>query len=190
MFLQVSICFLLQPLNWSQRSSSQIHIPIDNRCFKSSTNATAYASYKVYSYIHALELVQHTYRSKYSLEEHVSAKNLNDMSKWAASELVKHHEVFAKVTEKLNRVIGHDRWVEEKDMPSLLYIKAILKESLRLHPVTPLLVPRRTREDFKVAGYAIPKETRILVSVWSIGKGTKLWDKHLGQDEGCVMVIV
>jgi typhasterol/6-deoxotyphasterol 2alpha-hydroxylase len=76
-------------------------------------------------------------------------------------------------------VIGQDRWVEEKDMPNLPYIKAILKESLRLHPVTPLLVPRRTREDCKVAGYDIPEDTRILVSVWSIGRDPKVWDKPL-----------
>jgi typhasterol/6-deoxotyphasterol 2alpha-hydroxylase len=76
-------------------------------------------------------------------------------------------------------VIGQDRWVEEKDMPNLPYIKAILKESLRLHPVTPLLVPRKTREDCKVAGYDIPEDTRILVSVWSIGRDPKLWDKPL-----------
>ncbi|GJZ86968.1 cytochrome P450 71A1-like protein [Tanacetum coccineum] len=106
-------------------------------------------------------------------------KNLNDISKWAIAELIKHPEVIAKATEKLDQVIGQDRWVEEKDMPSLPYIKATLKESLRLHPVTPLLIPRRRREDCKVAGYAIPEDTQILVSVWSIGKGPELWDKPL-----------
>nr|GEW08462.1 hypothetical protein [Tanacetum cinerariifolium] len=86
-------------------------------------------------------------------------RKFNYISKWVVSELIKHHEVFAKVTEKLDRVIGQDIWVEEKDMPNLPYIKAILKESLRLHPVTPLLVIKRTCEDCRVAGYAISEET-------------------------------
>ncbi|GJW36691.1 cytochrome P450 71A1-like protein [Tanacetum coccineum] len=86
---------------------------------------------------------------------------------------------FTQAIEELDRVIGQDRWVEEKDMSNLPYIKAILKESLRLHPVTPLLVPRRAREDCKIAGYDIPEDTRIFVSVWSIGRDPKLWDKPL-----------
>ncbi|GKD12135.1 cytochrome P450 71A1-like protein [Tanacetum coccineum] len=98
---------------------------------------------------------------------------------WAIAELIKHPVIFEKATEELDRVIGQDRWVEEKDMSNLPYIKAILKESLRLHPVTPLLVPRRAREDCKIAGYDIPEDTRIFVSVWSIGRDPKLWDKPL-----------
>ncbi|PWA37112.1 cytochrome P450 [Artemisia annua] len=98
---------------------------------------------------------------------------------WAIAELIKHPEIFEKATEELDRVIGQDRWVEEKDMPNLPYIKAILKESLRLHPVAPLLVPRRARADCKVAGYYIPEDTQILVSVWTIGRDPKLWDKSL-----------
>ena len=80
-----------------------------------------------------------------------------------------------KATEELNKVIGKERWVEEKDMINLPYINAIAKETMRLHPVAPMLVPRMAREDCQVAGYDIAKGTRVLVNVWSIGRDQTVW---------------
>ncbi|XP_062008754.1 trimethyltridecatetraene synthase-like [Rosa rugosa] len=101
---------------------------------------------------------------------------------WAISELLKKPEIFKKATEELDRVIGRERWVEEKDIVDLPFIDAIAKETMRLHPVAPMLVPRLAREDCQVAGYDIPKGTRILVSVWTIGRDPTLWDNP---DEFC-----
>ncbi|KAM0879803.1 hypothetical protein ACQ4PT_033985 [Festuca glaucescens] len=95
---------------------------------------------------------------------------------WALSELLKKPEVFAKATEELDRVVGRGRWVTEKDIPSLPYVDAIVKETMRLHPVAPMLVPRLSREDTSIGGYDIPAGTRVLVSVWSIGRDPELWD--------------
>ncbi|XP_071711037.1 trimethyltridecatetraene synthase-like [Rutidosis leptorrhynchoides] len=95
---------------------------------------------------------------------------------WAIAQLLKKPEIFKKATNELDRVIGRDRWVEETDMVNLPYINAIVKETMRLHPVAPMLPPRRTREDCKVAGYDIPKDTLVLVSVWTIGRDSELWD--------------
>lgn len=101
---------------------------------------------------------------------------------WAISELLKKPEIFRKATEELDRVIGRERWVEEKDVPNLPFIDSIVKETMRLHPVAPMLVPRFSREDCKVDGYDIPKGTQVLVNVWTIGRDPQLWDKP---DEFC-----
>jgi cytochrome P450 len=95
---------------------------------------------------------------------------------WAISELLKKPEIFKKATEELDRVIGRERWVEEKDIVNLPFVDAIAKETMRLHPVAPMLVPRLAREDCQVAGYDIPKGTRVLVSVWTIGRDPNLWE--------------
>nr|AOK93460.1 flavanone 3'-hydroxylase 1 [Morus alba var. atropurpurea] len=95
---------------------------------------------------------------------------------WAISELLKKPEIFKKATEELDRVIGRERWVEEKDIVNLPYIDAIAKETMRLHPVAPMLVPRFCLDDIKINGYDIPKDTRVLVSVWAIGRDPSLWD--------------
>lgn len=99
------------------------------------------------------------------------------IAEWALAELLKKPEIFEKATDELDRVIGRNRWVEEKDIPNLPYINAIMKETMRLHPVSPLLVPRLAREDIKIAGYDIPKGTRVMVNVWTIGRDPSLWDK-------------
>ncbi|KAL1814326.1 hypothetical protein DCAR_0518463 [Daucus carota subsp. sativus] len=96
---------------------------------------------------------------------------------WAISELLRKPEILEKATEELNRVIGTSRWVEEDDMRNLPYIQAIVKETMRLHPVAPLLAPREARQDCKIGEYDIVKGTRILVSVWSIGRDPALWEE-------------
>ncbi|KAJ8774005.1 hypothetical protein K2173_009436 [Erythroxylum novogranatense] len=101
---------------------------------------------------------------------------------WAISELLKKPEIFEKATEELDRVIGRERWVEEKDIVNLPFIDAIGKETMRLHPVAPMLVPRMSREDIQIAGYDVQKGTRVLVNVWTIGRDPNLWENP---DEFC-----
>jgi cytochrome P450 len=43
--------------------------------------------------------------------------------------------------------------------------------------VAPLLVPRLAREDIQIAGYDIPKGTRVLVNASAIGRDPSIWDK-------------
>ncbi|KAK9099535.1 hypothetical protein Syun_026580 [Stephania yunnanensis] len=78
---------------------------------------------------------------------------------WAISELMKKPMILKKAQEELDKVIGKERWVEEKDMPNLPYIQAITKETMRMHPVAPLLVPRLAREHRSVS-WSEPNEFR------------------------------
>ncbi|WVZ57015.1 hypothetical protein U9M48_007461 [Paspalum notatum var. saurae] len=103
---------------------------------------------------------------------------------WAMSELLRNPEVLAKATEELERVVGRDRLVSEGDIPSLPYLEAVVKETMRLHPVVPLLTPRQAREDVSVSvggggGYDIPAGTRVFVNVWAIGRDPAVWEAPL-----------
>ncbi|KAB2024456.1 hypothetical protein ES319_D06G088300v1 [Gossypium barbadense] len=96
---------------------------------------------------------------------------------WAISELIRQPQLIRQATEELDRVIGRERWVEERDIPQLPYINAIMKETMRKHPVSVLLAPHLALEDCNVAGYHIRKGTRVFVNTWSIGRDPLLWEK-------------
>ncbi|KAL6602887.1 hypothetical protein ACP70R_043248 [Stipagrostis hirtigluma subsp. patula] len=96
-------------------------------------------------------------------------------TEWAMSELLRKPEVLAEATEELDRVVGRDRLVRDEDIPNLPYIEAIVKETMRLHPVTPMLSPRLSREDVSISGYDIPTGTLVFVNVWAIGRDPAVW---------------
>ncbi|XP_047326362.1 iridoid oxidase-like [Impatiens glandulifera] len=98
---------------------------------------------------------------------------------WIMSELLNNPNCMAKLKEELNRIVGRERKVEESDMDKLPYLHAIVKESLRLHPPLPLLLPRNSMEDVNFNGYFIPKGTQVLVNAYAIGRDPEVWDDPL-----------
>ncbi|KAF3439694.1 hypothetical protein FNV43_RR17972 [Rhamnella rubrinervis] len=95
---------------------------------------------------------------------------------WAMSELLKQPHLIKKATDELDTVIGRERWVEEKDMARLPYIEAIIKETMRRHPVAVMLAPHLAMEHCNVGGYDICKGTRVFINTWSMGRDPSVWD--------------
>lgn len=89
---------------------------------------------------------------------------------WAMVELLHRPDAMAAATGELDRVVGRGRWVTERDLPDLPYIDAVAKETMRLHPVGPLLIPHQARDDTVVGGYDVPAGTRVLVNAWVVGR--------------------
>ncbi|KAK9091210.1 hypothetical protein Sjap_024387 [Stephania japonica] len=96
-------------------------------------------------------------------------------SLWALSELMKHPLALKKAQEELYHVIGLDRMVEETDLVKLEYLNMVIKETMRLHPVAPLLIPRESVEDVIVNDYLIPKKSRLIINAWAIGRDPNVW---------------
>ncbi|ESW24307.1 hypothetical protein PHAVU_004G119100, partial [Phaseolus vulgaris] len=74
-------------------------------------------------------------------------------------------------------VVGGRSRITEEDLTSMHYMKAVIKETFRLHPPAPLLIPRESREDAKVMGYDIASGTQVVVNAWAIARDPSCWDK-------------
>ncbi|KAL5210965.1 hypothetical protein ABZP36_006588 [Zizania latifolia] len=94
---------------------------------------------------------------------------------WAMAELLRNPPSMAKAREELDRVIGSKPKIEESDISQLDYLQAVVKETFRLHPPAPLLLPHRAETTKNIGGYTVPKGARILVNVWVIGRDSKVW---------------
>jgi len=77
-------------------------------------------------------------------------------------------EVQKKAQAEIDAVVGPDRFPGFEDRPSLPYINAVIKESMRWNLVTPLAFPHMATNDDEYDGYYIPKGTIIFGNGWSI----------------------
>nr|AGC29948.1 CYP75B65 [Sinopodophyllum hexandrum] len=98
---------------------------------------------------------------------------------WAISELVRNPKLLAQAQEELDRVVGRDRLVSESDLSQLTFFQAIIKETFRLHPSTPLSLPRMATESCEINGFYIPKDSTLLVNVWAIARDPSVWPEPL-----------
>ncbi|CAM8975905.1 unnamed protein product [Rhodiola kirilowii] len=131
-----------------------------------------------------------TLKDKYDLSEDTIIGLLWDMItagmdttaisvEWAMAEIVKNPRVQQKAQEELDQVVGLERVMEESDFPSLPYLQCIVKEALRLHPPTPLMLPHRANAKVKIDGYDIPKGSNVHVNVWAIARDPAVWKNPL-----------
>ncbi|KAJ0103420.1 hypothetical protein Patl1_05207 [Pistacia atlantica] len=95
---------------------------------------------------------------------------------WAMAELLLNPEALSKAQLELEQTIGKRNQVEESAITHLPYLQAIIKETLRLHPPTPLLLPRKASADIELSGFTVPKDAKVLVNVWAIGRDATAWD--------------
>jgi cytochrome P450 len=93
---------------------------------------------------------------------------------WAMAELLQNPEAMRKLQEELGTVLGSKSQVEDSDIDKLPYLRAVIKETLRLHSVVPL-VSYRAQATVQVQGYTIPEGSNVLVNVWAIHHNPDVW---------------
>lgn len=94
---------------------------------------------------------------------------------WAMAELLHNPKALEKVQMELRSVVGQNTKLKEGDFDNLPYLKAVIKETLRLHPPLPFLVPHMAMDSCNMLGYRIPKGAQILVNAWAIGRDPSTW---------------
>jgi len=77
---------------------------------------------------------------------------------------------------EIDQVLGkrHTNSIQEYDISKLPYNQAVVKETLRLHPPAPFLVPYKTTMDVELCGQRMPKNALVWVNVWSMGRGPSI----------------
>ncbi|KAL5751048.1 hypothetical protein ACOSP7_025651 [Xanthoceras sorbifolium] len=95
---------------------------------------------------------------------------------WAVAELLRSPEALSKARLELEQTIGKAYQIEESDISRLPYLQAIVKETFRLHPPVPLLLPRRASSDVEICGYTVPEGAQVLVNAWAIGRDRSTWN--------------
>ncbi|KAI4368649.1 hypothetical protein MLD38_017184 [Melastoma candidum] len=103
----------------------------------------------------------------------------SSMIEWSLAEMLNKPSILKRAQEEMDRVIGRERRLEESDLKNLPYLRAICIESFRKHPPTPLNLPRISKEPCVVDGYYIPKDTKLSVNIWAIGRDPEVWEDPL-----------
>ncbi|CAN4125030.1 unnamed protein product [Withania somnifera] len=97
-------------------------------------------------------------------------------NEWAMAEVIKHPHVLKKIQEELDVVVGPGRMVTESDLIHLKYLRCVVRETFRMHPAGPFLIPHESIRDTKINGYYIPAKTRVFINTHGLGRNTKIWD--------------
>ncbi|KAK6918147.1 Cytochrome P450 [Dillenia turbinata] len=111
-------------------------------------------------------------------------------NEWAMAEVIKHPRVLRKIQQELDCVVGPNRMVNESDLPHLHYLRCVVRETFRMHPAGPFLIPHESTRPTKINGYDIPAKTRVFINTHGLGRNTSIWDnvdefrpeRHLGAE--------
>ncbi|XP_047979648.1 tryptophan N-monooxygenase CYP79A68-like [Salvia hispanica] len=105
--------------------------------------------------------------------------NPSNAVEWTMAEMINQPKILAKACEELDRVVGKNRLVQESDLSKLIYVKSCLKESFRLHPVSPFNLPHVSSKDIVVGDYFIPRGSHVVLSRPGLGRNPRIWDEPL-----------
>ena len=98
---------------------------------------------------------------------------------FAMAELIRKPHLMKKLQEEVRRnVTNGQEMVAEDDLPNMTYLKAVIKETLRLHPPVPLMIPHFSLDACTVDGYTIPANTRVVINAWALGRHSGYWENE------------
>ncbi|KAH9607018.1 hypothetical protein KSS87_013793 [Heliosperma pusillum] len=98
---------------------------------------------------------------------------------WALSLLLNNREVMKTAQAEIDTIVGKERQVNDSDLKDLIYLEAVVKETLRLYPPGPLSVPRVAVEDCTVNSYHIPAGTTLFLNLYKMHRDPEVWPNPL-----------
>lgn len=95
---------------------------------------------------------------------------------WAMAELLRNPNSMKKLETEVRQVLNGKHDVSEEDLEKMAFLKAVIKETYRLHPPVALHT-RSPKQDIKVMGYDIAAGTMVLINNWYLANDPKSWDR-------------
>ncbi|KAL9280547.1 Cytochrome P450 71A15 [Arabidopsis thaliana] len=100
----------------------------------------------------------------------------NSLLEWTMTELIRHPECMKKLQDEIRGdATKLPIYRSHEEVEDMKYLKAVIKEGLRLHPPFPLLVPRLLTQDVKLKGYDIAAGTQVITNAWAIQRDIVTW---------------
>ncbi|CAH1264842.1 CYP27A1 [Branchiostoma lanceolatum] len=93
---------------------------------------------------------------------------------WTLYELCRRPDLQDKLFQEVTEVIGQDEVITYDHLKNLHLFKAVVKETLRLHPVA-FAVSRVVQQDTVLMGYEIPAKTVVLLSLYDMARDPRLY---------------
>ncbi|KAK2415484.1 cytochrome P450 83B1 [Trifolium repens] len=90
--------------------------------------------------------------------------------------LMNNPRVMNKVQMEIRNLCEDKDFINENEIEKLPYLKSVVKETLRLFPPTPLLIPRETIQNCNIDGYEIKAKTLVYVNAWAIERDPENWE--------------
>ncbi|KAK9113594.1 hypothetical protein Syun_020391 [Stephania yunnanensis] len=94
---------------------------------------------------------------------------------WAMAELIRQPNIMNRAQEEVRAISKGKQMVTEDDTEKMPYLQAVIKETLRLRPSGPLMVPHESTGQVKIHGYDIPAKTTVIVNMWAICRDPTAW---------------
>ncbi|KAI3844128.1 hypothetical protein MKW92_053621, partial [Papaver armeniacum] len=94
---------------------------------------------------------------------------------WALALLITNPTVLKKFQDEIENKVRKNINVEDHDINDLVYLHAIVKETLRIYAAAPLTVPHEAILDCNIGGYEVRAGTRLLVNLWKLHRDPRVW---------------
>ncbi|XP_021941273.1 methyl farnesoate epoxidase-like, partial [Zootermopsis nevadensis] len=136
------------------------------------------------AYLHEMEARKHLETSNFTCDQLIQicmdlfiagAIPIGNTLDFLVLMMLLHPDVQKNVQEEIDAVVGRNRLPQLSDKPHLPYLEAVLMEVHRMYIITPVTGPRRVTKDTILYGYDIPKDTTVLINLWSVHRDQKHW---------------